>query len=364
MSLSRKAAIASITIIGVLGLQQQYLSTQNPQSSYYWRNLTRFSDMVFQLAHHKHVDFLLSLSKLIVAADFNTQQFIDFVSILPKIKRLKILFDKLDDIVDESSAEAVLSLGEATLGVEFSPFLMKLLDASDHDVLNQLVAEALITREELISFCNLMANKLYIQAVLTQQYAKAVDPVLRIACRKRIAKENLEITGCNLALFVHFIKKDSRLTAIVNDRSHPGLTYTDVQEIYEHTTACGELLQIAHDIPEFRLDLRQEPHIGKISANSFLAELEAANVLPTHAAVIKLLADRPVNENELPTPVKVVLSATEKKFMESARNLGTAVRTVYTATWHYEKMVGFFAEKPRNISNVAKPAPIFITSKL
>ena len=364
MSRSRIAAITSMTIIGVLSLQQQHLSTQNPQSPYYWRNLHLFSDMIFQLAHHKHVDFILSLSKLIVAADFNTQQFIDFISALPKIKRLRILFDKLDDIVDESTAEAVLSHGAATLSTELSPFLHNLLDQNDHDALNQLIEEGLITKNDMISFCNLMANKLYIQAELTQQYARTNDSALRVELRKRIAKENLEITGCNLALFVHFIKKDPRLSAIVNDRSHQGLTYDDVKAVYEHTTTCGELLQIAHDIPEFRLDLRQEPTIGKISANSFLAELEAANVLPTYDAAIRLLPDRPVNENELPAPVQSVFSATEKKFKDSAGKLGTAVRVVYGAAWHYEKLVGFFADKPRRHVDPVEAAPKLLRSKL
>ena len=364
MSLSRTATIGCMAIIGAFGLHQQFLSTQNPQSTCYWRNLHLFSDMIFQFSHHKHIDYILSLSKLIVAADLNTQQFIEFISALPKIKRLKILFDKLDDIVDESTAEVVLSLGAATLGAELSPFLKSLLDNKDHEVLNQLITEGLITKEEMFSFCNLMANKLYIQAELTQQYSRTGDSALRIELRKRIAKENLEITGCNLGLFVHFIKKDPRLTAMVNDPSHQGLTYDDVKAVYEHSTACGELLQIAHDIPEFRLDLRYEPIIGKISANSFLAELEAAHVLPTQHTAIQLLPDRPVNKNELPAPVKSVFSATEKKFMDSARKLGTAVCAVYGATWHYEKIVGFFAEKPRRLGNQVATTPILIRSKL
>lgn len=363
MSLSRKGVIASLTVAATLAAHQHYLSQYDTQSQFYWRNLHTFSDLMFQTAHYKHIDHLLSMSKVIAAADLDVNQFIQFMLAIPNMRRLKKLFDKLDDIVDNATAEAVLSLGEATLGREYSPFLLQLLDQEDLRDINQLIEDGMITSPEMISFCNLLANKLYIQASLSTQYHHEANQSMRAILRKTIAQENIEISGCYMTLAIHFIKKDPRLTAIVHDPLNTGMNYVDLQSVYPRSTKAGELMQIAHDTPEFRYDLKNETSIGKISANYFLAELESANVLQESKAELQQLPDRPVTMNELPKKTQTVLLKTEHHFQQEAARLGPSVKVVYNLAWQYEKRVGFFAEKPRHHSSTLA-VPKKLSSKL
>lgn len=90
----------SFSTLIALGLTQNYLAKNGNKSSLYWRNSPILSDMAFQLAHYKHLDHAMSILKVFSAADFNVKQLTTAFYEIPSLRRLKKVFDKLDDIVD------------------------------------------------------------------------------------------------------------------------------------------------------------------------------------------------------------------------------------------------------------------------
>tara|TARA_R110000868_G_scaffold299497_4_gene559805 strand:+ start:1227 stop:2315 length:1089 start_codon:yes stop_codon:yes gene_type:complete len=345
MSASRQSIITGLSVIGVLAIQRN-LSYNNTKSLLYWRNIPVLSGFIFELAHYKYIDYLLSLSIVVAAADFEISQFIDFVQAVPSLRRVKNLFNKLDDIVDNNSVDQIYAYGEATLGTELSPFLLGLLDHEDKRVVDQLIADNMITRDEMISFCNVLANKLFMQTMLTNDYNLAESDTLKAEIRQQIAKENLEISGCYLALVIHFIKKDPRIKRLILSPGHQGLNYEEISLIYPTVTKAGELMQIAHDTPEFRYDLRNQPRIGKISANYFLAQLESNGCKTDFIKALPALPSRPVTVVELPERTRMVLNKVEHQFINEANKLGTSIGITCRLAWFHNKHVGFYEEKP------------------
>ncbi|WP_238584478.1 hypothetical protein [Legionella gratiana] len=252
---------------------------------------------------------------------------------------LKKLFSKLDDIVDNASPEMIITLGDASLGIHLNTFLKKLLDHDDLSVLNQFIDQKLITKKELHAFCNLFANRLALQARLTLQFISNQN----IKLREKIAQTNLEISGAYLALLIHFIKKDPRvLDSIERNR---GLTYSALKLIYPKATQGGELIQITHDIVDFRYDLIQQPKIGKICANVFLAKLAKNHNADTEFSLILSLPPRPVGIFELSNTTRFQLFIMARDFKSNSFKINIVFGLLYILFWEYIKRAGFNADK-------------------
>ena len=331
-----------------VGLTQDYLAKNKNDSSLYWRNSPELADMAFQLAHHRYLDRPMSLSRVLSASDFSAQELMRTLHHISSLRRLKRVFDRLDDTIDGSRAADVLMFGDATLGPKLSVFLQKLLNKDDLSELRKFVEEGLITENELFAFGNLFAKKLHIQAELTLLYEREADFERKAQIREQISQQNLDISGAYLALIIHFIKQDKRVLAIVDRDEDNELTYDMLKHIYPVPTKAGELMQIVHDTAEFRYDLRQESVIHKISANYFLAQLEKNGALLASGEEIGKFPDRPVSFHELPGDTQKVFLDIEGNFKRESASLGRITECVYNFSWRYEKAVGFFAEKPRS----------------
>jgi len=329
-------------------LSQNYLAKHHTDSSFYWRNNAYLSNTLFQLAHQKYIDRFINLSKIFSAAQLETNQCLSAINTMPDLMELKTLFNKLDDIIDGATAETVLSFQEASMGPELNPFLSHLLDEDDKKILHQFVDHDLITEKELFSFGNLLSYKLYTQAQLTLTYEQTTCAHEKIALRKQISQENIETSGIYLALIIHFIKKDKKLFELVNQSSDNALTYDKLKMIYPAETRAGELMQIVHDVPEFRYDLIQELTIGKISANYFLAMLEEKDLLNQFKNEIDQLPNRPISFYELPDKIKEVFFELENDFKANTSTIGIMAQMVYDFSWEYERQVGFYTQKPRH----------------
>lgn len=332
---------------GFFAFTQNHLAKHDNKSPFYWRNNLKFSDAVFQIAHHKHVDFLMTCSRIFTASQLDSQQVIKTMRVIRALRSLQKVIDKLDDAIDDAKADQVLKLGETTLGPELSPFLQNLLDADDKLAFNQLVTSGLITQNELYSFGNLFAKKLFIQAQLTLRYEQESDPEKRKELRKQIAQENIEISGINLVLMFHCIKRNEKLKGLVHQSSDNELTFERLREFYPTEIKAGKLIQILHDISEFRYDLRQEPVIGKICANYFLAELEASGLIKKYHHELSQLPDRPASFHELPVEIQNFLTTIERDFKNEARTIGKSTALAYGFSWNYETAVGYCTQKPR-----------------
>jgi len=318
---------------------QDRLAKKNPQSSLYWRNQTGLSNLIFQFAHARDVDRVMNLFKVLAPAEFTMYEFLLFLYHSDSIFKLKKLFNKLDDLIDNSQAADVVALGEATLGGNLNLFLKNLLDENDLKTLREVAMSKLITEKELNAFGNLLSQKLYLQAVLTLRYQNSNNVNEKINVRKEIAQLNLDVAGIYLALIVHMIKQDKKIPDMVINTP---LTYENLKKVYPSVTRAGELMQIAHDIPEFRYDLSQEMVINKISSNYFLSVLEG---LLDHNK-IKALPNRVVGFNELPDTIQDEFLKLADTYRVEVSKINPTTSILYQSFWKYEKAIGFFAHKP------------------
>lgn len=333
--------LLSILIAALLAMtgSQLFLAKYVPKSIFYWRNIPCLSLWVYTIGHSRFVKYPITLAILFSVMHLYPR---DYWFIFRKalfLCRLKKLFGKLDDIVDSASPEVIIALGDASLGVNLSPFLKKLLDQDDLSVLNKFIEQNLITKKDLYAFCNLFANKLALQARFTLQYNSNQNARLR----ENIAKNNIEISGAYLALLTHFIKKDPRVTDSIE--RNRGLTYSALEHIYPKATQGGELIQTAHDIIDFRYDLIQQPKIGKICPNVFLAMLAQKPDSDTVFPLILNLPSRPVGIFELPNDVRTQLYVLVRDFKIKSLKINIISGVLYTLLWEYIKRVGFASDK-------------------
>ncbi|HBD7396672.1 hypothetical protein [Legionella longbeachae] len=320
-------------------VSQLLLAKYGTQSIYYWRNIPCLSLWVYTIAHSRFIKYPISLAIVLSVMRLYPRDYWFIVRKAMHFYRLKKLFSKLDDIIDTASPEMIIALGDASLGIHLNSFLKKLLDKDDLLVLNQFIEQKLITKKELHAFCNLFANKLALQARLTLHYNSKQNMKLR----EKIAAVNIEISGAYMALLVHFVKKDSRVIDFIEHNG--GLTYSALKPIYPKATQGGELIQIAHDIIDFRYDLIQQPKIGKICANVFLAKL-ALNYDPESIfPFILSLPPRPVNIYELSENIRYQLYIMERDFRIRSFKINIIFGLLYTLFWEYIKRAGFTGDK-------------------
>lgn len=235
-------------------------------------------------------------------------------------------------------------MGEATLGVNLNPFLTNLLDKEDLNTLNEVAMSKLITEKELYAFGNLLSQKLYLQAMLTLRYQNSRDTNEKIITRKEIAQSNLDVAGIYLALIIHMIKQDKQILTLLQNSE---LTYEALKMVYPSATRAGELMQIAHDVPEFRYDLSQERVINKISPNYFLSALEGC-IDPNE---INALPNRVLGFNELPDTIQGSFLKLADTYSQDASRINFSTSILYPSLWKYEKTIGFFADKPERNKN-------------
>ncbi len=330
----------------ISSLIQHYLAKNQSTSRLYLRNCPILPNLAFQLCHYYYLDHTLHLFNIFPASGFYIREYFTTIPHVPEFFSLKGLFDKLDDIIDGAVADKVLSFGKVILGPTPSPFLQKLLDKDDLHDLDQFVAKGLIKKEDMYAFGNLLANKLYIQSELTLEYQAESSAEKKALIREKISKEHLEVSGIYLVFIIHLVKKDKRIFDIVGKDMDNELTYDDLKKIYPSGVKEGELMQIAHDMIEFRLDLRQEPIIGKITPNYFLAQLEKNGILAAAMEKLNSLPDRPVSFHELPTSIQKIYLEVGKHYRTQSLTIGYIAWAVNSLTWQYERMVGFFTEKP------------------
>ena len=264
---------------------------------------------------------------------------------MPHLYHLKLVFDKLDDIVDHAQASDLLSLGDTSLGPELNSFLQNLLDEQDLDALHQFVIKKLITQKELYAFLNLFSHLLVKQAALTLQYSETTQNDLKYLYRRQLAKKNLEVSGGYVALMMHLIKKDKRILEIVHHKEQNALTYDHLIQIYPLGTKSGELQQILHDVIEFRHDLYEEEALNQITPNYFLAELED-DFYSLDIQKVKEFPKRAVSFYELPKNIQQKFKEIAKEYRKQSFTIHVRAGIVYSLLWEYEKKVGFFKFKP------------------
>ena len=327
----------------MLGRIQHYLARNRSGSLWYWRNSPILANTVFQLARNNYVEHVILTAKIFFSSDHKIK--LIFQTSHRRLLRLKKLFEKLDDVVDSMIPKEILSLGNSFLGPAMSPFLSKILNEEDLRFINQLNADGLLTKEEIFSFCNLIAHKLYVEASLTASYEQEHDQTVKAVLRQRIAQENIEITGIYFIFVAHFIKKDKRVLDLVSCNE---LSYDLLKNIYPKSSQIGELDQIKHDTIEHRYDRQQEHLVGKISPNYFLAQLESnGNIVDAQKALNKL-ANRPVTYYELPSLIQQNYLNVRTHFIKHALRLGIITGIVFILIWEYQYRIGFYRTKPRS----------------
>jgi len=337
-----------VLFLGVLvgvGLLQCYLAKYQYQSPFYWRQVPYLSNIVFVVGHNKLLRLVSGALKVFSVADFNAKQWCVGLCSIVSFFRLQTIMERLDDRLDTSLPQDILALGDATLGPQLSPFLNRFLSPRDVQDLNYFVMKGLITSPELYSFWNLLAFKAHRQALLTLEYNEEPCVEKKALIREKMAQENLEIAGCCCAIFVHFVRKDSRIGEIISDNKGHGLTYDDLKKVYPSPARSGELMQVLHDTLEFRLDLREERTIGKISANYFLARLEKQGDYDAIQNSITPLPNRVVNFYELPEAVRKVFVTVQDEYIREVFHLGLLSGWINTLWWEYNYRVGFYLEK-------------------
>lgn len=328
-------------LITIFCTSQHYLAKHKNSSRWYWRNSPKLADLAFQLARNLFAEYYVLAAKLFFSSNHKIK-LLSTVMRAPLI-RLKILFESLDDKVDRMTPQQILTLGNATLGPIMSPFLKGLLDKDDLHFFNQLITKTLLSEADVFSFCNLIANKLWLEATLTLWYEQENDHATKADLRQQIAQENIEITGVYFAFVAHIVKKDTR---ILNNNTP--LTYNLLKTLYPEACLVGELDQIKHDSVEYRHDLQQETVIGKISPNYFLAQLEKKGILLDNIQALQDLPDRPVTLFEMPENVQVLFLETKKKFSKQAFKMGVTIGMTFNIAWEYQYRIGFYTRKPRS----------------
>ena len=337
--------VFSVTL--TIGLVQTYLAKHNSRSFWYWRNSLNLSNTIFNLSRYDFLDNAALTCEYLSAANFNVYQLTKALYHLPTARRLKLSVVKLDDIVDDSPAKWILSLGSPSLGPHVSPFLQTLLDDEDTNNINRFVSEGLISQVEMHSFMNLLAYKVHRQAQLTLLYEQEKSLEKKGLFREQMARENIEITGTCFALLTHFIKKDKRVLDAISQETQHELTYNILKAIYPNPTNIGELSQIEHDTLEFRYDLRQERLIGKICPNYFLAHLEKMGILSEVREEINNLPERTIVLYELPPNVQKEFLKVRKMTLKKAVKIGFLSRYILWVCWEYNRRVGFYIVKPK-----------------
>ena len=336
--------IIGLMLFGIFCITQDYLAKNKNSSLLYWRNSVQLADIVFYFARNIYTENTI----LAVKFFFSSDQKLKLVSmkLFFRVLRLKKLFEKLDDIADKLAPKEIISLGEPVLGPTMSPFLFKILDEDDLCFMNKLIADRLITEEELFSFCNLVVHKFYAQARLAIGYEQEQDPGIKAMLRQQIAQENIEISGMAFILVSHFIKKDKQVLTIVSRNENNELTYDVLKKIYPESSLVGELFQIEHDTIEHRYDLQQEISVGKLSPNYFLTQLEKNGHLAAAKKELNKLPDRPVTYYELPSIIQQNYLDVRKHFIKQTLNIGTIAGIVLILAWEYQYRVGFYTTKP------------------
>lgn len=330
----------------VLCRTQHYLARNRSNSLLYWRNASLLTDIVFQLARNAYIEHITLAAKIFFSSDQKIRLL--FMTLHSRLLRLKKLFEKVDDLVDSMTPEEILSLGDAILGPQMSPFLGRMLDEEDLCFINQLISEKLLTKEEIFSFCNLIAHKLHLQAHLTACYERENSSVIKATLRQQIAQENIEITGIYFIFVAHFIKKNKQILDLVSRNENNELTYEILKKIYPESSYVGELDQIKHDTIEHRYDLQQELLVGKISPNYFLAQLEKKGHLEHAKLELKQLSNRPVTYYELPSIIQQNYLDVKKYFIKQALKIGKIAGITFILIWEYQSRIGFYTTKPRS----------------
>lgn len=330
------------TVIAVLfatTVSQLFLAKYFPKFICYWRNIPYLSIWAYKIVHSWCIKYPICLAIVYSVMSLSPRDYWFTFRKASYFWHLKKLFSKLDDIIDNASPEVIIALGDASLGVNLNLFLRKLLDHDDISLLNEFIDQQLITQKDLYAFCNLFANKLALQARLTVFYNLNQN----IKLREKIAKNNVEISGAYLALIMHFIKKNPQI--IESIEQNKGLTYSALKLIYPKATQGGELMQIAHDMIDFRYDLIQQPKIGKICANIFLAKLARNHDSDEVFPFILNLPSRPVGIFELSDTIRFQLYSMARDLKINAFKINIISGLFFTLFWEYIKRAGFTGDK-------------------
>lgn len=322
---------------------QHYLARNRSSSLLYWRNSPILSNAVFQLARNIYVEYAILTVKIFFSSDQKLKLL--FLTSHRRLLGLKKLFEQLDDAVDSMTPEEILSLGNSVLGPTMSPFLSKILNEEDLYFINQLHSDGFLTKEEVFSFCNLIAHKLSIEASLTTSYEQEHEPEGKAVLRQRIAQENIEITGIYFIFVTHFIQKDKRVLDLLSCNE---FSYDLLKNIYPKSGQIGELDQIKHDTIEHRYDLQQERLVGKISPNYFLAQQESNGNLVDAQRALNKLSNRPVTYYELPAMIQQNYLKIRAHFIKHALMLGKITGIIFIVIWEYQYRIGFYTTKPRS----------------
>lgn len=325
---------------------QVYLAKYSSNSILYWRQIAPIHQLILYFLRHPLLRSVTYCLGVLSYSEFSFREYLLVVYHFFDFYRLRTLFQRLDDIIDETPPNEILNFGQAKLGTELSLFLEHidaLLTNKERALLNRFIAKQLISKQALYAFGNVIAQQLCEQARLTNAYMLEMHQDKKIELRQKIAQTNLAVAGCYCVLAIHFIKKDPRISDIVQQANRP-LTYTDIKTIYPRATKGSELMQIMHDVPEFRTDLVKEKLVRKITPNYFLAALE-----PSQNAVlqqsIEHLPKRTVNFYELAQDIQVVFLTLQHEFMKQTWSLNPITRWLFTILWEYNYLIGFLAKK-------------------
>jgi hypothetical protein len=318
----------------------------------YWRNISPLSNTVFKLAHYYLIIDFINLLKIFLSSRFNLKECLLAFRYSKQLYCLKHIFFHLDDDVDNAPVEEILSQGEATLGPAISPFLQGLISAEALQQLDKLISSGLISKKELYAFFNLLASKLKEQTRLILCYQDNNVELDKAILREQIAQRNLESTGVFIALMTHLFKKDQRIIHLVHQEKNNALTYEYLQEVYQEASTAGELIQMAHDVLEFRHDLNLEDQIGKITPNYFLAQLEKNKLLVQAKEELNRAPKRVLSARELPESIRAVFLEIERTIHLKSFSLGTLAGIGSFLFRFYEVQSGFLLEKPIKTSRL------------
>lgn len=337
--------LIALSICIFLLFMQRLLAKYNPQSRLYWRRIPIIGSFVFFCTRNPAISCAVYMLKGGVALNPSFKEWWFTVRHYLIFNRIRLIFSQLDDVCDTSLPQTILAMGPAHLGNELCPFLQNVLQKNHIRYFEHLIKPSLLSKRELVAFGNLFAVKLYQQAHLTLEYEKA-EVCDKARIRTQIVQENLDIGGICLAFAVHIIKKSAPLDAMLT--KNPIMTYEQLKLAYPVPTKVGELLQMLHDISNFRVDLEEEKKIHKICPNYFLNQLEQQHVSSEVIRQLNQLPKRGVGLTELPLDIQIIIIKMQNSFIQRYFMNNPMVNTVLNLSWEYICRSGFtyYTETP------------------
>lgn len=241
-------------------------------------------------------------------------------------KRMISLINKIDDVVDNMTAEQRLALGTAELGNEPCAFLQspELGLAEYFGTIDAMDAARIISAQESYSFGNIYCSLLYQGAEAEMAFRETGAP----EARQVMTESNMQIAQVLGGHILHHFIPDREIKEKAKDSA---LTPNDVMAAYPAAMRLGYMIEMCDDLGDFFTDMEREAATGILSPNWIATDLAVQgqlyaadgglNPVLSNFLVAHHSNPGPLSFTTAPEPVRLAVEKGQQDMLQRAATL-------------------------------------------